>query len=79
MSQIVLEHLDEATLAGLSELAKANRLSVEEQAEKILAEAVDIRTRRGLRMESAARISAMTPKDVTQTDSVILLREDRDR
>ena len=29
MSQIVREHLDEATLAGLSQLAKLSRLSVE--------------------------------------------------
>ena len=79
MTQIVLEHLDASTLAGLSELAKLNRLSVEEQAERILAEAVDMRARRRRRVESAARIAAMTPKGVPQTDSVVLLREDRDR
>ena len=61
-----------------SELAKLNRLSVEEQAEKILAEAVDMRARRR-RVESAARIAAMTPRGIAQTDGVILLREDRDR
>ena len=79
MTQIVLEHLDEATVAGLSELAKLNSLSIEEQAEKIIAEAVDMRARRRRRVESAERIAAMTPKGVAQTDSVILLREDRDR
>jgi hypothetical protein len=35
MTQIVLDHLDEVTFAKLSELAKLNRLSVEQQAEKI--------------------------------------------
>jgi hypothetical protein len=79
MTQIILEHLDEATFASLSELAKLNRLSVAEQAERVLAEAVDMRTRRRRRVESAARIAAMTPRGVTQTDSVVLLREDRDR
>ena len=79
MTQLVLEHLDEATLASLSELAKLNRLSVAEQAERILAEAVDMRARRRRRVDSAARIAAMTPRGVTQTDSVVLLREDLDR
>ena len=79
MTQIVLEHLDGATLAALSELAKLNRLSIEEQAEKILAEAVDMLARRRRRAESVDRIAAMTPKGVPQTDSVVLLREDRDR
>ena len=79
MTQIILEHIDDATLARLSELARLNRLSVQEQAERILAEALDTRERRRRRVESAARIAAMTPKDVAQTDSVLLLREDRDR
>ncbi len=79
MTQIVLEHLDEATFASLLELAKLNRLSLEEQAERILSEAVDMRVRRRRRVESADRIAAMTPKGVPQTDSVVLLREDRDR
>ena len=79
MTQIVLDHIDEVTLARLSELARLNRVSVQEQAERILTEALDMRERRRRRVESAARIAAMTPKDVAQTDSVILLREDRDR
>ena len=77
MTQIVLEHIDDATFARLSEMATLNRVSVQEQAERLLSEALDMRERRRLRVESAARIAAMTPKDVAQTDSVILLREDR--
>ena len=79
MTQIVLDHIDEATLASLSELAKLNHVSIQEQAARILAEALDMGERRRRRVESAARIAAMTPKNVVQTDSVILLREDRDR
>jgi antitoxin FitA len=79
MTQLVLDHLDDATLARLSLLTKVNRLSVQEQAERILKETLDARERRRRRVESATRISAMTPKDVVQTDSVVLLREDRDR
>jgi hypothetical protein len=79
MTQIVLDHIDEATLASLSELAKLNHVSIQEQAARILAEALDMGERRRRRVQSAARIAAMTPKNVAQTDSVILLREDRDR
>jgi antitoxin FitA len=79
MTQLILDHIDDATLASLSELAKLNRVSVQEQAERILAEALDMHARRRRRVESADRIAAMTPKDVVQTDSVALLREDRDQ
>ena len=79
MTQIVLEHVDEAVFAKLAELARANRLSVEELAQKLLVEAVDMADRRRRRLEIADRIAAMTPKEIVQTDSTILLREDRDR
>jgi antitoxin FitA len=79
MTQIVLDHVDEAVLAKLAELARANRLSVEELAEKLLAEAVDMADRRRRRLEIADRIAAMTPKGIVQTDSTTLLREDPDR
>ena len=79
MTQLILDHIDDAALASLSELAKLNRVSVQEQAERILAEALDMHARRRRRVESADRIAAMTPKDVVQTDSVTLLCEDRDR
>jgi len=79
MTQIVLDHVDEAILAKLAELAKTNRLSIEEQAQKLLVEAVNMADRRKRRLEIADRIAAMTPKGIVQTDSALLLREDRDR
>ena len=79
MTQIVLEDVDEAVVAKLADLAQTNRLSLEEQARRLLVEAVDILDRRRRRLEIADRIAAMTPKGVVQTDSTILLREDRDR
>ena len=79
MTKIVLDDVDESAIAKLAELARANRLSVEEQAQKLLAEAVDMTNRRRHRLEIADRIAAMTPKGVVQTDSTTLLREDRDR
>ena len=79
MTQLILEHLDDAVIAKLAELARGNRLSVEEQAQRLLNEAVDMVDRRRRRLENADRIAAMTPKEIVQTDSTILLREDRDR
>lgn len=79
MTQILLDHIDETIVAKLAELARANRLSIEEQAQKLLVEALDSRDRRRRRLEIADRIAAMTPKGIVQTDSTILLREDRDR
>jgi hypothetical protein len=79
MTQIVLDHVDETLVAKLAEIARANRSSVEEQAQRLLVEAVEMADRRRRRLEIADRIAAMTPKGVVQTDSTILLREDRDR
>ena len=65
--------VDGATLAVLTENARAHGRTVAEEA----AEA-----RKLSRDEILARldaVAAMTPKDVKQTDSVMLLREDRER
>ena len=70
--------VDDATLARLAESAERNGRSVAEEA----AEALRKQVRRLSREEFLRRadeIAAMTPKDVGQTDSWILLREDRDR
>lgn len=79
MAKLTLRNLDDATLARLSDMAAANRLSTEEQATKLLVAALDDYSRRKSRYETAERIAAMTPKGVTQTDSTLLFREDRDR
>jgi|HubBroStandDraft_1064217.scaffolds.fasta_scaffold210589_4 hypothetical protein len=79
MTQIILNDIDDAVVAKLAELARSNRTSIEEQAQKLLVEALHSLDRRRRRLESADRIAAMTPKGVVQTDSTILLREDRDR
>jgi antitoxin FitA len=79
MTQIILNDIDGAVVAKLAELARANQTSIEEQAQKLLVEALDSLDRRRQRLKIADRIAAMTPKKVVQTDSTILLREDRDR
>ena len=74
----MLPVLDEL-LKRIADLANASRLPLEAQAEKLLLESIE-------RSEAAVdlrrlmdSIAAMTPKGVTQTDSVELLREDRSR
>ena len=79
MTQLVLEHLDEAALASLSELAKLNRLSVAEQVERILAEAVDMRARRRRSVESAARIAAIARAGFSRVQVISLSDLDRPR
>jgi plasmid stability protein len=79
MTQLIIDHLDQTTIAKLADLAATNRLSVEEQAKRILTDAVGTVDRRRLRLETADRVAAMTPKKIKQTDSALLLREDRDR
>ncbi len=59
--------------------AKSLGLKPEERAEQILREALSPRVRRNRLFDEAERIAALTPKDVQQTDSTILVREDRDR
>jgi hypothetical protein len=77
MAQLLIDHIDESMAAKLADLAAANRLSVEEQARRLLSDAVEMVDRRRLRLTLADRIAAMTPNDIAQTDSAILLREDR--
>ncbi|MEO6012295.1 MAG: hypothetical protein ABIQ30_01735 [Devosia sp.] len=70
--------IDNATLAKLTANAKRHGRTVEQEA----AEALRIAIRTPSREEIVARfeaIAAMTPKGVTQTDSTLLIREDRDR
>lgn len=79
MNAIVLRNLDELTLARITELASTHRHSVEEEAAELLRRAVRSRAQSSDRARDADRIAAMTPPGVVQTDSVILIREDRDR
>jgi GTP cyclohydrolase I len=79
MRDLILRNLDESTLAQLSDMASVNQLSPEEQATKLLVSALADYSRRKHLYDTAKRIAAMTPKGVVQTDSVELLREDRDR
>ena len=63
----------------VSKIARARRLPVERQAEEMLAEAIERRSRAENLRRMFDEIASLTPQGVKQTDSVSLLREDRDR
>lgn len=63
----------------VSKIAHSRQLTVERQVEELLSEAVDRRSRTESLRRMFDEIASLTPKGVEQTDSVTLLREDRDR
>lgn len=86
MDEIVLRDLDQEIISKLTEQAADNNRPLEREIEHVLRQAlgqVEIlpdRPRDAARLAARAReIAAMTPTGVAQTDSVILIREDRDR
>ncbi len=78
MNSINIRIEDEALVQKLSDLAVEHGRTVETEALSILASALK-KEEPFDRLAVARRISAMTPKDIAQTDSTLLLREDRDR
>ncbi|MBB3966886.1 MULTISPECIES: hypothetical protein [Rhizobium] len=79
MGEMQIKIADEALLTRISDRARLNNRSVEEEVEALLQAAVPARPRREDLPAIAARIRAMTPKGVRQTSAVEMLREDRDR
>lgn len=79
MATVTIRNLDDGVVARLKAQAKANNRSLEGEAREILTQRANTTWRGAELLARADRIAAMTPKGVTQTDSVDLLREDRDR
>lgn len=79
MGEMQIKIADEALLTRISDRARLNNRSVEEEVEALLQAAVPARPRREDLPAIAARIRAMTPKGVEQTAAAEMLREDRDR
>jgi len=77
MAPIVLDRIDDNLFDSISDLARLRNVSIEEQVVFLLRES--LRSRRNTLRERAEAIAALTPKDVVQTDSTLLIREDRDR
>ena len=78
MGNLTIRNLDEHVIDQLKEQAKANHRSLEGEIRHVLTERVDRRLRIVQFRERTREIAARTARTL-QTDSVALLREDRDR
>lgn len=78
MGNLTIRNLDDHVIDQLKEQAKANHRSLEGEIRHVLTERVDRRLRIVQFRERTQEIAARTAGTL-QTDSVALLREDRDR
>ena len=77
MATITVRNVDDKLVAALKAQAKANQRSLEGEIRYLLAQQALRHTRLEDFRERTARLAALTA-DRPQTDSVLLLREDRD-
>ena len=71
--------LEDELRTKIEDLAKSNARSLNAEISDLLTKAVNYERRQESFADIARRIAAMTPKDVPQTGSLEMLREDRDR
>jgi plasmid stability protein len=76
MANLTIRNLDDEVVAKLKAQAKAHHRSLEAELREILSATVGRQAREDF-LARADRIAAMTPKNY-QTDSTLLIREDRD-
>lgn len=76
MANLTIRSLDDAVVDHLKVRAKAHNRSLEAEVRTILEVAARTADRKAF-IQEARRIAAMTP-NVPQTDSTLLIREDRD-
>lgn len=76
MANVTIRNLDDEVVLRLKDRAKANKRSLEAELREILTRSAGAMTHEEFR-KLAEHIRAMTP-DVPQTDSTLLIREDRD-
>lgn len=78
MSTLTLRDLDDAVIAAIRERAVEKARTVEAEAADILVQAVRPSRTQAELWDEVETIAAMMPRSVTQTDSVAMLRNDRD-
>ncbi len=76
MANLTIRNLDDEVVAKLKAQAKAHHRSLEAELREILSATVGRQAREDF-LARADRIAGMTPKSY-QTDSTLLIREDRD-
>ena len=79
MGEMNIKLKDETLIGRISDLAKQHHRTLEGEVESLLREAVSKPFSVAERVRRAQEIADMTPMDRPQTDSAIMLREDRDR
>lgn len=81
MGELRIRGVDDATVELIASRARLHGRTVEREVISLIQEALGPHADppREDRATMVRRIAAMTPKDIVQTDSVILIREDRDR
>ena len=78
MGNLTIRNLDDRVIDALKAQAKANQRSLEAELRYVLGQEVNHRLRMASFRERTAELARETA-DVPQTDSVDLLRQDRDR
>ena len=78
MGTVTIRNLDDRVIDAFKAQAKANERSLEAELRYVLSQEVNHRLRMTEFRERTARIARATA-DVPQTDSVELIRQDRDR
>ena len=78
LGNLTIRNLNDNVIETLRAEAKSNHRSLEAEVRYVLTQRADRRVRTADFRERTLRIARTTP-DVPQTDSVELLREDRDR
>ena len=77
MPTLTIRNVEAKVVTALKRRARLNKRSLEAELRLIIGDAALLN--HDFVLSEMRRISAMTPKDRPQTDSVLLLREDRDR
>ena len=78
MGNLTIRNLDDRVIDALKAQARTNQRSLEAEVRYLLTQKVDRRARMAEFRERSAQIARMSA-DTPQTDSVELLREDRER
>jgi antitoxin FitA len=79
MATITISDVEDSLVEKIRDLAEQHNHSVEKEIRDLLQQAVEAKPQSRSLIDAANAIAALTPKGVPQTDSAILLREDRDR
>ena len=79
MNAITIQKLSDRALEIIAARARAHGASIEDEVADIVELALREPEATNWRLASADRIAAMTPAGVDQSDSTLLIREDRDR